>query len=82
MNSEQIATLDQHFTRWEVESAGGELRYQVTPRGSIIGFYGYADTYDKAYQLLMRNVSKDNHSNCKYCAVGEAYNHNPEGVNK
>ena len=58
MNSEQIATLDQHFTRWEVESAGGELRYQATPRGSIIGFCGYADTYDKAYQLLMRNAVK------------------------
>lgn len=57
MNADQIANLDQHFTRWEVESAGGELRYQATPRGSIIGFYGYADTYDKAYQLLMRNVS-------------------------
>jgi hypothetical protein len=80
MNSEQITTLDQHFTRWEVESAGGELRYQATPRGSIIGFYGYADTYDKAYQLLMRNATKDNHNNCRYCAAGEAYNHNPEEV--
>ena len=59
MNSEQIATLDQHFTRWEVESAGGELRYQATPRGSIIGFYGYADTYDKAYANLMRNAVKE-----------------------
>ena len=59
MNSEQIATLDQHFTRWEVESAGGELRYQATPRGSIIGFYGYADTYDKAYTNLMRNAVKE-----------------------
>ena len=56
MNADQIANLDQHFTRWEVESAGGELRYQATPRGNIIGFYGYADTYDKAYQLLIRNI--------------------------
>ena len=60
--------------------SGGELRYQATPRGSIIGFYGYADTYDKAYQLLMRNATKDNHNNCRYCAAGEAYNHNPEEV--
>ena len=60
MNSEQIATLDQHFTRWEVESAGGELRYQATPRGSIIGFYGYAATQEEAYSNLMSNVKKVN----------------------
>jgi hypothetical protein len=56
MNADQIANLDQHFTRWEVESAGGELRYQATPRGSIIGFYGYAADYDEAYFNLMRNA--------------------------
>lgn len=59
MNKDQIATLDLHFTRWEVESAGGELRYQATPRGSIIGFYGYTDTYDKAYANLMRNAVRE-----------------------
>lgn len=59
MNSEQIATLDQHFTRWEVESAGGELRYQATPRGSIIGFYGYAANYDEVYNNLMRNTVRE-----------------------
>ena len=36
MNKDQIATLDQHFTRWEVEGAAGELRYQATPKGSIM----------------------------------------------
>lgn len=59
MNSEQIATLDQHFTRWEVENAGGELRYQATPRGSIIGFYGYAANYDEVYNNLMRNTVRE-----------------------
>lgn len=56
MDKEQIATLDQHFTAWQIEGAGGELRYQATPRGSIIAFCGYTDTYDKAYELLMRNA--------------------------
>lgn len=56
MKDEQIAVLDQHFTRWEVEGAAGELRYQATPRGSIIGFYGYAANYDEAYNNLMRNA--------------------------
>lgn len=59
MNSEQITTLDQHFTRWEVESTGGELRYQATPRGSIIGFYGYAANYDEAYNNLMCNAVRE-----------------------
>ena len=58
MNKEQKATLDQHFTAWEIEGAGGELRYQATPRGSIIGFYGYAANYDEAYNNLMRNAVK------------------------
>lgn len=56
MNEEQIAALDQHFTAWEVEGAGGELRYQATPRGRIIAFYGYAANYEEAYSNLMRNV--------------------------
>ena len=56
MNKEQIAALDQHFTAWEVEGAAGELRYQATPRGSIIGFYGYAANYEEAYANLMRNA--------------------------
>lgn len=56
MNDEQIAVLDQHFIRWEVEGAAGELRYQATPRGSIIGFYGYAADYEEAYNNLMRNA--------------------------
>ena len=58
MNKDQIATLDLHFTRWEAEGAAGELRYQATPRGSIIGFYGYAANYDEAYANLMRNAVK------------------------
>ena len=58
MNKDQIATLDQHFKAWEIESIGDELRYQATPNGSIIGFCGYTDTYDKAYELLMRNAVK------------------------
>ena len=45
MNKDQIATLDLHFKAWEVEGAAGELRYQATPKGSIIGFYGYAANY-------------------------------------
>lgn len=56
MNEDQKNMLDQHFTRWEVEGAAGELRYQATPRGSIIGFYGYAANYDEAYNNLMRNA--------------------------
>ena len=56
MNDDQKNMLDQHFTRWEVEGAAGELRYQATPRGSIIGFYGYAADYDEAYSNLMRNA--------------------------
>ena len=56
MNKEQIATLDQHFTVWEVESAGGELRYQATPKGRIIAFCGYAANNDEAYANLMRNA--------------------------
>jgi hypothetical protein len=56
MNEEQIATLDQHFKAWEIEGAAGELRYQATPRGSIIGFYGYAADYEEAYANLMRNA--------------------------
>jgi hypothetical protein len=59
MNKEQTAALDLHFTRWEVEGAAGELRYQATPRGSIIGFYGYAANYDEAYANLMRNVERE-----------------------
>ena len=58
MNKDQIATLDLHFKAWEVEGAGGELRYQATLRGSIIGFYGYAANYDEAYANLMRNAVK------------------------
>ena len=58
MNEDQKNMLDQHFTRWEVEGAAGELRYQATPRGSIIGFYGYAANYDEAYSNLMRNAVK------------------------
>ena len=56
MNEDQKNMLDQHFTRWEVEGAAGELRYQATPRGSIIGFYGYAANYEEAYSNLMRNA--------------------------
>jgi len=56
MNKEQIAALDQHFTAWEVERAAGELRYQATPKGRIIAFYGYAANYDEAYANLMRNA--------------------------
>jgi hypothetical protein len=56
MNEEQKATLDQHFTAWEVEGAGGELRYQATPRGRIIAFCGYAANYEEAYARLMRNA--------------------------
>jgi len=58
MNKAQIATLDLHLTRWEVEGVAGELRYQATPRGSIIGFYGYAADYEEAYTNLMRNAVK------------------------
>jgi len=58
MNEEQKATLDQHFKAWEVEGAAGELRYQATPKGSIIGFYGYAANYEEAYANLMRNAVK------------------------
>ena len=79
MNKDQIATLDQHFTSWEV-AGQGMIRYQATPRGSIIGFYGYAADYEEAYANLMSNAAKDNHKNCSYCAAGEAYNHNPEEV--
>ena len=56
MNKEQIATLDQHFTAWQIEAAAGELRYQATPKGRIIAFYGYAANYDEAYANLMRNA--------------------------
>jgi hypothetical protein len=56
MDKDQIAMLDQHFTAWQVERAAGELRYQATPRGSIIGFYGYAANYKEAYANLMRNA--------------------------
>jgi hypothetical protein len=59
MSKDQIATLDLHFTRWEVEGAAGELRYQATPRGSIIGFYGYAADYEEAFNNLMSNVKKE-----------------------
>ena len=59
MNKEQIDTLNANFTAWEIEGAGGELRYQATPRGSIIGFYGYAANYDEAYNNLMRNVKRE-----------------------
>ena len=30
------------------------------------------------YQIMMDNI----HNNCRYCAAGEAYNHNPEEVIK
>jgi hypothetical protein len=56
MNKEQIATLDQHFTAWQIEGAGGELRYQATPKGRIIAFCGYAANYEEAYANLMRNA--------------------------
>jgi hypothetical protein len=55
MNNE---TLDQHFSNWQIEESGGEYRYQATPRGTIIGFYGYAASYDEAVSNLMRNASK------------------------
>jgi hypothetical protein len=58
MNQEQIDTLNANFTAWEVEDSGGELRYQATPRGSIIGFFGYAATHEEAYSKLMRNAVK------------------------
>lgn len=50
--------LDQHFSNWQIEDNGGEYRYQATPRGAIIGFYGYAASYDEAVERLMRNASK------------------------
>jgi hypothetical protein len=56
MNQEQINTLNANFTAWQVEDSGGELRYQATPRGSIIGFYGYAATQEEAFTRLMRNA--------------------------
>jgi hypothetical protein len=59
MNKDQIATLDQHFTAWQIEGAAGELRYQATPKGRIIAFYGYAANYDEAYANLMRNVKRE-----------------------
>lgn len=56
MNNE---LLDKHFSSWQIEDCGGnEFRYQATPRGSIIGFYGYADSYDQAVDRLMLNASK------------------------
>jgi len=59
MNKDQIAMLDQHFTAWQIEGAAGELRYQATPKGRIIAFYGYAANYDEAYANLMRNVKRE-----------------------
>ena len=59
MNQEQIDTLNANFTAWQVEDSGGELRYQATPKGSIIGFYGYAANYEEAYANLMRNVKRE-----------------------
>jgi hypothetical protein len=56
MNQEQIDTLNANFTAWQVEDSGGELRYQATPKGSIIGFYGYANTQEEAFTRLMRNA--------------------------
>jgi hypothetical protein len=56
MNQEQIDTLNANFTAWQVEDSGGELRYQATPRGNIIGFFGYAATQEEAYSKLMRNA--------------------------
>ena len=56
MSQEQIDTLNANFTVWQVEDSGGELRYQATPKGSIIGFYGYAATQEEAYANLMRNA--------------------------
>jgi hypothetical protein len=58
MNQEQIDTLNANFTAWQVEDSGGELRYQATPKGSIIGFYGYATTQEEAFSRLMRNAVK------------------------
>lgn len=35
-----------------IEPVGDEYRYQATPRGSIIGFYGYKPTYQEALNHL------------------------------
>jgi hypothetical protein len=56
MNQEQIDTLNANFTAWQVEDSGGELRYQATPKGNIIGFFGYANTQEEAFTRLMRNA--------------------------
>jgi hypothetical protein len=53
MMSEVNERLDRAFRNWQIEESGGEFRYQATPRSSIIGFFGYANSYDEAVERLL-----------------------------
>lgn len=49
--------LDRNYQAWEIEEVSGiGFRYQAHPRGKILAFYGYADTYEDAMDRLINSA--------------------------
>lgn len=49
--------LDRNYQAWEIEEMPGiGFRYQAHPRGKILAFYGYADTYEEAMNRLINSA--------------------------
>ena len=50
--------LDRNYQAWEIEEVSGiGFRYQAHPRGKILAFYGYADTYEDAMNRLINSAT-------------------------
>lgn len=49
--------LDRNYYTYEIEEIQGiGFRYQAHPRGKILAFYGYADTYEEAMNRLINSA--------------------------
>lgn len=49
--------LDRNYQAWEIEEVSGiGFRYQAHPRGRLLAFYGYADTYEEAMNRLVNSA--------------------------
>lgn len=49
--------LDRNYQTWEIEEMPRiGFRYQAHPRGKILAFYGYADTYEEAMNRLVNSA--------------------------
>jgi hypothetical protein len=56
LNNKAIELLNNSLKNWQITEADGEYRYQGTPIGQIVGFYGYADTPTAAVDRLLTNA--------------------------